>query len=188
MAADELESTVSLLARLRGGDGSAREVLLARYLPRLRRWAHGRLPSHARGLADTEDLVQITLVRALDRLEDFDPRREGAFLAYLRRILLNALRDELRRTRRKPGGDPVPETIADPQVAPLEQVIGRETLERFEAALAALPEEQQEAVILRVEMGFSYRQIAEALGRPSEDAARMTVTRALVRIAEAFDD
>ena len=46
------DSTQQLLHRIRAGDDAARERLLARYLPMLRRWAHGRLPSYARDLGD----------------------------------------------------------------------------------------------------------------------------------------
>src|SRR5262249_12692011 len=54
--AHPLESTMVLLDRIRAGDAVAREQLLGRYAPILRAWAHGRLPMHARGLADTEDV------------------------------------------------------------------------------------------------------------------------------------
>jgi RNA polymerase sigma-70 factor (ECF subfamily) len=184
----ELETTSDLLARVRAGDGAARERLVARYLPLLRRWAHGRLPFSARGLADTDDLVQVTLLRALDRVEEFEPRREGAFLAYLRSILLNAIRYEIRRSVRLPGGAKLGENVADPEPSPLEQAIGRDLLDSYETALATLPEDQQEAVILRVEFGFTHEEIAAATGSPSANAARMRVSRALVRLAEALDE
>ena len=184
----ELETTSDLLARVRAGDGAARERLVARYLPILRRWAHGRLPFSARGLADTDDLVQVTLLRALDRVEEFEPRREGAFLAYLRSILLNAIRYEIWRSVRLPGGAKLGENVADPEPSPLEQAIGRDLLDSYETALATLPEDQQEAVILRVEFGFTHEEIAAATGSPSANAARMRVSRALVRLAEALDE
>jgi RNA polymerase sigma-70 factor (ECF subfamily) len=162
--------------------------LFERFLPILRRWGHGRLPGSARGLADTDDLVQITLIRALNRLTEFEPRREGAFLAYLRQILLNSVREELRRATRKPSAGSLEDQRADPSPSAIEQAVGRETLERYESALAALPEEHREAVILRIEFDYSYPEIAEALGRSSANAARMTVTRALVKLAEAMDE
>jgi RNA polymerase sigma-70 factor (ECF subfamily) len=183
----DLESTAALLTRIRAGDANARERLLGRYLPILKRWARGRLPASARDALDTDDLVQVTLIRTLNHLEEFEPRREGAFLAYLRHILLNSLRDQLRRVARRPGGEPLDEEVADSSPSVLEQAIGRDTLERYEAALAELPAEQQEAVILRVELDFTHQQIADALGKPSANAARMAVTRALVRLAEAMD-
>src|SRR5262245_66348163 len=96
-----LESTAALLALVRGGDAVARERLCARYLPMLTAWAHGRLPGHARALTDTDDLAQVVLMRALASIDRFEPRREGAFVAYLRRALLNAVRDEVRRAARE---------------------------------------------------------------------------------------
>jgi len=183
---DGLESTAALLALVQGGDAAARDRLVGRYLPILRRWARGRLPAAARGLSDTDDLVQVTLIRALDHVNDFELRREGAFLAYLRRILLNAMRDEIRRSVRRPGGEEVSADLVDPAPSALEQAIGSDLVERYEAALADLPEDHREAVILRVEFGFTYPEIAEALGKPSSNAARMTVARALVRLSEAL--
>lgn len=185
---EDLESTALLLSKVRDGDLTARDRLLGRYLPLLRRFAHGRLPAPARGLVDTDDLVQVTLVRALSHLTEFEPRREGAFLAYLRRILLNALRDEIRRSKGRPRFEPLSEEIPDGRVSLLEETIGRETIEAYEEALSKLDEAQQEAVILRLEFGFSHQEIAEALGSPSANAARMTVARALVRLTEAMDE
>jgi RNA polymerase sigma-70 factor (ECF subfamily) len=179
-----LDSTVVLLERIRLGDGAARERLLARYLPILRRWAHGRLPAGARGLADTDDVVQITLVRALNHLGEFEYRHEGAFLGYLRQGVLNAIRQEIRRSRRKPSGEEVDEGVADPAPSAVEQAIGTETLERYEEALMALTPDQREATMLRLEFGLSYPEIAEAMGKGSANAARMLVVRALVHLAE----
>ena len=92
-----LESTATLLTRVRAGDEDARERLVVRYLALMKRWAHGRVPARARRFADTDDLVQTTLLRALNAVPHFEPRREGAFLAYLRKILLNQLRTALQR-------------------------------------------------------------------------------------------
>jgi RNA polymerase sigma factor (sigma-70 family) len=187
-AAPALDSTADLLARIRTGDPAARDRLLARYLPALHRWARGRLPAFARDRYDTDDLVQVTLLRTLNHLETFVPEREGAFLAYLRRVLQNQIRDEIRRVRRRPARSELDENLADPEASPLERAVGREVLERYERALARLSDEQQEAIVLRVEMGFSYGQIAEATGRPTENAARMFVVRALARLAEEIDE
>ena len=179
-----LESTATLLQLVRHGDRPARERLAARYLQILHRLAHGRLPLRARGMLDTDDLVQVTLVRALDHVEDFEPRHEGAFLAYMRRILLNQIRDEIRRVARRPAQS---ELEGDPPAldrSPLDEAIGREAVERYEAVLDQLTDAQREAIILRLELGFTYQQIAEALGRDSPNAVRMMVTRALVRLGE----
>jgi RNA polymerase sigma-70 factor (ECF subfamily) len=182
------DHTSVLLGRIREGDGAAREALFARYLPVLRRWASRRLPATARDVRDTDDLVQDTLLRALQRIGSFEYRGEGAFLAYLRQILMNRVRDELRHALERPARDPL--TESQPGAAPtaLDEVIGRERIERFERALATLEPEQREAVVLRLEFGFAHQQVAEALGKPSANAARMTVARALVDLAKAMRD
>ena len=183
-----LETTASLLELTRQGDSVARDRLAQRYLPILMRWARGRLPAWARDLSDTDDLVQVTLMKALDKVSGFEPRREGAFLAYLRTILMNQIRDHIRRASRKPVIDELDETVADDEPSPLEETIGREALDRYEAALAQLPERQREAVVLRIELGFTHQQVADAVGCPSESAARMMVSRALAQLAEKMDE
>ena len=158
-----LETTAILLEKVRGGDDSARERLVARCLPILKRWAHGRLPTFARDLAETDDLVQVTLLRALDHVSEFEPRREGAFMAYLRQILLNQIRDEIRKVRRLPESGSVDEDIQENAPSPLERAMGSEILATYEAALAKLPVTQREAAVLRLEMGYTHQEVADAL-------------------------
>ena len=184
----DTSATAILLTRARGGDVEAREELFERFLPVLRRWAHRRLPVHARDLNETSDLVQITLLRALNRIDRFESRGEGAFLAYLRRILLNVVREEVRRSTRRGPHESLQETLASPYASMVEQVIGVEQMERYQRALETLSEEQQQAIVLRIEFGYSYGQIADALGKPSPDAARMTVVRSLAELARYIDD
>ena len=181
-----LETTAQLLALVRSGDDGARERLLARYLPILRRWARGRLPARARDLAETDDLVQVTLLRALNRLREFEPRREGAFLAYLRTILLNSMREEIRRSGRMPARERLSES--SPDVISMASEAEPDSLIAYEEALGRLPALQREAVVLRIEFGLSYAEIATAIGSPSSDAARMMVKRSLVRLAETMQD
>jgi RNA polymerase sigma factor (sigma-70 family) len=183
-----LDSTASLLARARSGDERARDRLFARFVPQLARWAHRRLPPGSRDLHETDDLVQITLVRALGRLDDYEHRGAGGFFAYLRQILLNAVRDEIRKAAGRKRVDGLGEGIADPGPSPLETAVGRDTMERYERGLARLSDDQREAVILKVELGLTNGDIAELLGRPSADAARMLVARALTHLAEAMRD
>jgi RNA polymerase sigma-70 factor (ECF subfamily) len=160
---------------------------MRRYLDPLRRWARGRLPVGLRDLTDTDDLVQVTLLRALDHVDGFEYRKDGAFLAYLRRILQNRIRDEVRSAGRRPGQAELPEELPAAGPSPLEQAMGKEALERYERALQKLRPEQQEAVVLRMELGFTYPEIATALGSPTPNAARMMVTRGLIRLAEVMD-
>jgi RNA polymerase sigma-70 factor, ECF subfamily len=178
-----LESSAHLLARAREGSGQARQELVVRYLPAIQRFAHGRLPFRARSVIETGDLVQMALIRALERLELFEPRREGAFLSYLRQIVINQVRDEARRIAARPRQVELPEDLPHQGKTPLEEAIGSEALENYEAALAQLSDQHREAVTLRLELGFSYEQIAEALERPSANAARMVVVRGMERLA-----
>lgn len=181
-------ATAVLLSKARSGDIEAREALYQRFLPVLNRWAHRRLPLRARDLVETADIVQMTLLRALNRLDRFESRGEGAFLGYLRHILLNVVRDEIRRSSGRGSHVQLDETLASPYSSVVEQVIGQEQMERYQRGLAMLTEEQQQAVLLRVEFGYTYAQIAEALAKPSADAARMMVVRALAELAEYIDD
>lgn len=179
-----VESTFSLIERARAGDSEALERLFARYLKPLQRWASGRLPAWARDISDTGDLVQETLLKTFKRIGGFEPRRVGALQAYLRQAVLNGIREELRRKGRQPPAADLDDIEVDSAESPLEQAIGREGVERYEQALARLKAEEREAIIARVEMGYSYKELAEALGKPTPDAARKAAQRALVRLAE----
>lgn len=178
-----LDSTFHLITLARAGDREALERLFARHLRPLQRWATGRLPKWARELADTDDLVQDALVQTFKRIEAFEPRRVGALQAYLRQAVLNRLRDELRRKGRRPQAVELDLTQIAGGQSPLEEAIGREGVERYERALQRLKPAEREMVIARLEMGYSYEDLAEALGKPTVDAARKAASRALVRLA-----
>jgi RNA polymerase sigma-70 factor (ECF subfamily) len=174
----DADSSVELLARVRVGDREALDQLLRRYVPALRRWASGRLPRWARDLAETEDLVQDTVLKSLGRLDSFEYRQEGA--------VMNRIRDECRRVARRPGIDEIDALTPDDGISPLEAAIGVEAVAKYEVALAGLRDEDRQAIVARIEMGYSYGEVAVMLGKPTADAARMVVSRALVRLAEAM--
>jgi RNA polymerase sigma-70 factor (ECF subfamily) len=181
--APDVESSVVLVRRARDGDAEALNELLRRYLPRMRRWATGRLPPSARDLLDTGDIVQETLLKAVRNFGTIDVEHEGALQAYLRRALLNRLNDAYRRTATRPAAAGLDSGIASVHASPLEAAIGNEALQRYEAGLARLRDGDREAVILRVEFGYDYGRIAEMLGKASPDAARVAVSRALARLS-----
>lgn len=177
-----LESTASLLSKVRRGDAKACDRLLARYVPIFQRWAHGRVPSQCRPTTNTDDLVQDTLVRVLKHLSDFEPKHEGAFLAYLRKTLVNLIHDARRNAERRPQPGLLPDDLPGHGPNPLVELMWKETLEAYDAALLQLTDKQREAFILRMELGFSYAEVAEAMdSRP--DAVRRNVSRAMVRMA-----
>jgi RNA polymerase sigma-70 factor (ECF subfamily) len=150
------ENTQFLLQRAQAGDSLALDRLCRRYLPRLRRWATGRLPAKARGYLDTDDLVQDTLIRALHRFPSFEFRQEGALQAYLRQAVLNNVREQARLLRNRPPISQLDgnERASDP--SPLEQAVGQDLAERYEAAFNRLRPEDQQSIVVRIEMDFSY--------------------------------
>ncbi len=175
--------TTELLQRAKQGDAGALAALTARYLPRLQRWASGRLPLYARSLLDTSDLVQETLLRAIEGLDGIEVRGPGGFQAYVRQAVLNRIRDQIRWARRRPDGGGALEELHDRAPSPLEQAIGSDVLGRYERALERREEDERQLLHLRIELDFDYEEIAAITGRPSRDAVRMAVQRALRRLA-----
>lgn len=181
---DPADRTGDLLDRARAGDAQALDQLFERHLPTLRRWAHGRLPRWARDIADTTDLVQETILETLKRLDCFEHRGDGALQAYLRQAVMNRIRNELRKVAVRGVNATLDSRHQDDGTSPLEAAIGQQMLEQDDAALARLKPEEREAIVSRVEFDLSYAELAQVLGKPSPDAARMAVVRALVRLAE----
>src|SRR5262249_16620209 len=146
----DLESTSELISRARAGDQGAVERLFERHLKPLQRWASGRLPRSARDLADTDDLVQETLLQTFKTIQRFEPRWVGALQAYLRQAILNRLRDEFRRKGRRPDVTHLNGVEDITAGSPLEQAIGRQNVEDYEEALERLTREERDAIIARI--------------------------------------
>jgi RNA polymerase sigma-70 factor (ECF subfamily) len=177
-----LEASIELLRRAQAGDPAALDALLTRYRPRLKRWAHRRLPAWARGLSDTDDLIQDTLVKAIRNLRDFVAVGEHGFQNYLRSAVANAIRDEIRKARNRPALDALDSAIPSDAPSPLERAVGRLRLQRYEAALLRLSPEERDAVVARLEFGFTHVELASAIGKRTPDAARKLCQRALARL------
>ena len=176
------EPTIELVISARAGNRLALEALLERCLPPVKRWAHGRLPTHARGALDTGDLVQEAAMHVLGRLDKFEPRHVGAMQAYLRMSVVNRIRDEIRRVGRRPETvELTTEPISD-ATSPVEAAIRVQAYERYRSALGELRPRDREMVVARVELQWSAEQIAQRFEMPSLDAARVAVSRALKRL------
>lgn len=185
----QLLSTQELLTLWRGGNANAREALLARHLPALRRLAHNRLPAQARDLAATEDLVQSTVIKVLHHLDAFRSDEPGALLAYLRAALMNTLRDEVRRCKRLPNridAERLDENASDTPT-PIQNVLTEQALAAYEHARSRLKARDQQLISLRIEFGMSYEEIADLTGMKTANAVRMRVSRALLQLAELID-
>ena len=182
------EDTVDLLDLVKIGDRAALDRLLQRCIPPLRRWAHGRLPPAARAMHDTGDLVQETVIAALRRLEAFEARYQGALQAYLRQALMNRVRDLVRHSRQ------AARTCRAPGPARSIRRIAARTVDRIAESRAlresapGLSAGDREAVIARLELHYSYEELAVVLDKPTADAARVAVTRAVKRLAREMLD
>jgi RNA polymerase sigma-70 factor (ECF subfamily) len=176
-------STLDLLARARLGDQSAWHELFARYQGPLRKFARGRLPKTARGATDTDDMMQDATLNILRRLDRIELRFPGALLAYLRRSVHNRLIDERRRAARGHTPSPLNDNHPDSGQSPLEETLARDRMRRFREALELVSVRDRRAIVMRLDEGASYDAIGEALACPTANAARVTVARALRRLA-----
>ena len=182
-ARDQIRATsVELLALARAGDREAMNALFERLFPPLRRWAHGRLPAWARALGETTDLVQDALLNTFRRVDRVDAQRRGALQAYLRQAVTNRVRDALRIAGRTPPNAPLDLNSADDRPSPFELAMSAELRARYAAALARLRAEDQALVIGRIDLGYSYEQLALVTGRRSAEAVRVAARRAVVRL------
>jgi RNA polymerase sigma factor (sigma-70 family) len=183
----DLAQTATLVGRARAGDRAAQDELFRHFAPQIESFLHARLPPHARGLRDTQDLAQSVCLRAFRTLDRFEYRGVGSFWSYVRRIAMNCLVDA---TRRNDGGPSIPEQSSqapvDSERGPIEQAARAEEHDAYEKALGALPEKVREAVTMRLELGAEYALIASECGYPSPDAAKMAIRRAIVQLGDSM--
>jgi len=160
-------------------------LLIARTLPWLGAWAHGRLPAMARAVADTADIVQEAATRVLRKLDEFEPKHRYALRAYLQQAVRNQIVDEIRRSRVRAS---VP--LEDVEIASGDDPHGRaaaaEAYSAFRRALSQLKAEDQEVIVARLQKGYSFDQISLMTERRSAAAARMAFNRAMGRLFAAM--
>jgi RNA polymerase sigma-70 factor (ECF subfamily) len=154
-------------------DPSMREAVLAA-VPSLRAFAI----SLSGNVDRADDLVQETLLRALVNIDSFEPGTNLS--AWLFTILRNLFRSEYRKRRREvEDGDG---TYAESLKSQPEQE-ARVEFREFRAALAKLPSDQREALILVGASGFSYEEAAGICGC-AVGTIKSRVNRARTRLAE----
>jgi len=154
-------------------DESVRSAILAA-VPSLRAFAI----SLSGNVDRADDLVQETLMRALANIDSFEPGTNMS--AWLFTILRNHFRSEYRKRRREveDGEGRYAETLKS---QPEQQ--GRIEFGEFRAALARLPADQREALILVGASGFSYEEAAHICGC-AVGTIKSRVNRARTRLAE----
>jgi len=126
------------------------------------------------------------MLKVLGRVDHFEPECSDALQSYLRRAVVNRINDEFRRADRRPLVSTLDDRrhSASSEESPLDAAIGSETAALYVAALERLSSDEQQAVVARVELSYSYEQIALLLDKRTADAARLAVSRALLRLAE----
>ena len=97
---------------------------------------------------------------------------------------MNRIREELRRKARRPAAAMINESLPSVEPSPLEEAMGAELSARYERALSRMRPEERDVIVGRIELDLSYEELAQALGRPTANAARSAVVRAMIRLAE----
>lgn len=186
------EASTRLLHAARGGSATAVNELYARYGGRLLAFIRLRLGRSLRSRLDSGDILQATLMKSFQRLDQFEGEDGTTLMGWLARIAENEIRDQVdyqHRARRDAAAD-VPITDAvDPAAhqsrSPLSRLIAEQDAARLTAALEGLEPDHREVIVLRKFEELTFPQIARRMGR-SEDACRMLLARALVRLTLAM--
>jgi RNA polymerase sigma-70 factor (ECF subfamily) len=190
-----------LLKRARSGDREAGGELLARYRGYLRALARGRIDKGLRVRCDDSDLVQETLCEALRDLPGFAGTTEGQLLAWLRRMLLRNLADQIRRHKSRSrardreesleslldrSAPAVQAALAGGISSPSARASRREESARLAEGLARLPADYREVLVLRNFQGLAFEEVARRMGR-SPGAVRMLWARSLERLQRELE-
>jgi RNA polymerase sigma-70 factor (ECF subfamily) len=193
---DMEKSSRSLLDRARSGDRDAAGLLLARYRNYLRMLAQSRIDRALRVRCDDSDLVQETLFEALRDFSGFAGTTEQELMAWLRRILLRNLADQLKHHNAKArtwsrqesldsmldrSSPAVKEALMRGTSSPSGSASRREEAALLGAVLARLPADYREVLLLRNYHRLPFEQVAERMGR-SPAAVRMLWVRSLERL------
>jgi RNA polymerase sigma-70 factor (ECF subfamily) len=169
---------------------------LEHYREYLRLLARLQLDPRLQGQLDPSDIVQQTLLRAHERLDQFRGRSDEEMRAWLRAILARTLVDAVRRFGRHKGdrarsleaaleqsSAKLEALLASEESNPSHGALHAERLIELAEALARLPEDQRTAVELRYLQGLAVPDVAERMGRST-----VSVTGLLYRGMRALRD
>lgn len=180
----------ALVERLRAGDRAAGDELFRRYRDEMLFAIRARLGTRLRGAMESEDVLQSVALEAFRDLAAFEDRGAGSFSAWLRRIVVTKIHDLSDRwTARKRDTGPLRGESALIEVAeraePASAGYSDPRYEALERALALLPDDLREVLVLRRVEGLASREVAQRLGR-TDAAVRQMHSRALARLAVHF--
>jgi RNA polymerase sigma-70 factor (ECF subfamily) len=198
---ENLPATPDLLARVRRGDAPALQQLLERYREYVRLLVRCRAAGRLQARVDSSDFVQETLLRAARHIQQFEGTSEEQWCAWLRRIaeheIVHQLRHHLGAAKRAAGREqPLPAAgdsdagasclerwFTKAQTSPSLAAVRKERALVLADALARLPDDYREVLILRHLEGLEFADIARRLQR-SAGAVRVLWTRALKKLRE----
>ena len=170
---------LSAVARAKQGDDDAMRFLYLRYADNV----YGYVCSIVRDEHEAEDVTQQIFAKLMTALQRYEPR-SVPFSAWILRIAHNAAIDHMRARRAVPC-----EEVRSPDLE--DGDVSRERARDLQSALAKLPPEQRDVIVMRFVLGLSPREIAERIGR-SEDAVhglqhrgRITLRRELTAMQSA---
>jgi RNA polymerase sigma-70 factor (ECF subfamily) len=191
-------SEQQLAIQAAAGDEGALTTLLRTFGPDIRVRIEASISPKWRSILDADDVMQVTYLEAYLQIERFQPRGDGAFVAWLTRIAENNLRDAVDGLQRMKRPQPERRVLAGDESAielieklgyttttPSRQAAVHELQSGVEAAIAGLPEDYARVVRLYDLEGRSAAEIGSDLGR-SEGAVYMLRARAHDRLREAF--
>jgi RNA polymerase sigma-70 factor (ECF subfamily) len=190
-----------LLSRARAGDVAARDRLFVVCRNYVAIAARAEMASWLKSKVDASDLVQQTMLEAHRGLANFRGTTEGEWLAWLKRILSHNAADYVRRyhgVEKRCAAREVPlaagEDSERPQLqlsddgpTPSQLVMQKELQLQVADAVARLPEDYQEVVILRNLQQLPFDDVAERMGR-SRPAVQMLWTRAIRKLQDILNE
>jgi len=182
------EESTALLLAARAGSADALERLYQRVSGRLLAIVRLRMGRDLRSRMESQDILQATLIKSFERLDQFAGGDGATLMAWLARIAENEIRDQAdfqHRQRRDIAAsiplDDAHELAATRVRSAFSQVAIGEEAARLEAALEKLDADHREVIVLRKLEELSFKEIAARMGR-TEDACRMLLARAMVAL------
>ena len=185
---------IGLLRQARDGSQDALNELFEDLAPHLLAFIRLRLGRDLRGRVESQDILQITLLKAFANLETFAGSGSSSLGGWLTAIARNEIRDQVdyfRRQRRDVTRQVPIDAEAENFREQLSSIVSRlqlrERQHRLEQALEELKDEYREVILLRQYEELSFSEIGERLGR-SPDACRMLLARAIAALSRAMGE
>ncbi len=183
----EPEGLLPLIVKAKQGDREGLDALVRASEVWLRESLGPTLERLRQRGIDTDDVLHETIAQASCSIARFEWQGEGSFGRWLSGIARNLLLKALRRDRRGPRLEVLREVPPAPGPSPSRALRRVERRDRFESALANLPPDQREVIVLARIDGLASAEIAGRMGR-SPAAVRQLLVRALRALRKAFGD